>query len=330
MTAYALGFSFRKRQFLRNFIGKQVKPLHNTHVLRNTDEIYLWGSTPLPHGIPPATCTYRVEDGFLRSVGLGAGLATPFSWVIDHAGIYYDPTRPSDLETILQQTHFTPELLQRAVRVRHKIVATRLSKYNVGNHPWHRSTTARTILVPGQVENDASIKTGAVGIVTNMGLLRAVRDANPDAHIVYKPHPDVVSGLRHADDNEAATLANEVVPYTNIADMLDMIDEVHCITSLTGFEALLRDKRVICYGQPFYAGWGLTHDIAQPLRRTRRLTVDELIAGALILYPQYLHPKTLAPTSVEAVIDGLHARKTHGPTLADKLKLTLMKLVPQQ
>jgi capsular polysaccharide export protein len=66
------------------------------------------------------------------------------------------------------------------------------------------------------------------------------------------------------------------------------VDEVHVMTSLTGFEALLRHKPVFCYGQPFYAGWGLTHDRHALLRRTRRLTLDELVAGALLLYPVYV------------------------------------------
>ena len=36
----------------------------------------------------------RVEDGFLRSRGLGAELVPPLSLVTDDLGIYYDPTRP--------------------------------------------------------------------------------------------------------------------------------------------------------------------------------------------------------------------------------------------
>ena len=44
----------------------------------------------------------------------------------------------------------------------------------------------------------------------------------------------------------------------------------------------------MCYGQPFYAGWGLTEDMLPIVRRTRHLPLDGLVAGALILYPTYI------------------------------------------
>ena len=63
------------------------------------------------------------------------------------------------------------------------------------------------------------------------------------------------------------------------------------MTSLVGFDALLRGKKVVIYGQPFYAGWGLTQDVFASgeafLRRGRKLSLDELVAGALIYYPIY-------------------------------------------
>ncbi|MBF3314178.1 capsular polysaccharide biosynthesis protein, partial [Leptospira borgpetersenii serovar Hardjo-bovis] len=75
----------------------------------------------------------------------------------------------------------------------------------------------------------------------------------------------------------------------DIVDVLDQVDEVHTLTSLAGFEALLRGKTVFCYGMPFYAGWGLTHDEYPCPRRTRRLTLNALIHTTLIDYPFYLH-----------------------------------------
>ena len=88
------------------------------------------------------------------------------------------------------------------------------------------------------------------------------------------------------------------------AALLAEIDELHTLTSLTGFEALLRHRRVVCYGRPFYAGWGLTTDLAS-IDRGRRLTLEELVAGALILYPRYIDPVTRLPCSPEIVIERL-------------------------
>jgi capsular polysaccharide export protein len=98
---------------------------------------------------------------------------------------------------------------------------------------------------------------------------------------------------------------NEVVIDIAMGELLTVVDEVHVLTSLTGFEALLRGKTVTCYGQPFYAGWGLTHDLVPLTRRTRRLTLDELVAGALILYPTYVSRTTGKFTTPERALDEL-------------------------
>jgi capsular polysaccharide export protein len=82
-----------------------------------------------------------------------------------------------------------------------------------------------------------------------------------------------------------------------------MVDEVHVNTSLAGFEALLREKPVSTYGVPFYAGWGLTTDLAPiPARRTAKRSIDELVAAALLLYPRYLDPVTGLPCPAETVV----------------------------
>ncbi len=60
-----------------------------------------------------------------------------------------------------------------------------------------------------------------------------------------------------------------------------------------------------CYGQPFYAGWGLTHDLVPLTRRTGRLTIDELAAGTLILYPTYVSRTTGRFTTPEKALDEL-------------------------
>lgn len=291
-NVFAYGFSFRKRAIVRRFVGNvTVRFIRHVKSLSPGSALLLWGSHPVPTGLAPDVRVIRMEDGFLRSVGLGADLIHPVSWVIDQRGIYYDATRPSDLEWLLQGTEFTAELLERAACLRHLIVESGLTKYNVGSGGWHcPSSGVRVILVPGQVETDASIQFGAPGITSNMGLLQAVREANPDAYIVYKPHPDVVAGLRAKGqgEDEARHWCDEVVIDVAMSAMLSAVDEVHVLTSLAGFEALLRGKRVICYGQPFYAGWGLTTDMVPVARRTRHLSLDALVAGALILYPTYI------------------------------------------
>jgi capsular polysaccharide export protein len=308
---FAYNFSRRKRSFLRRFIGEtRVRFVNRVEQMPPGATLLVWGSSPVPAGLGQDVRQIRVEDGFLRSVGLGADLVRPISWVLDSRGIYYNATKPSDLEHLLLTEEFTPELLERASLLRRRIVENGLTKYNVGTEGWERpATLAHVILVPGQVETDASIRFGTPEIRTNMGLLQAVRDSNADAYVVYKPHPDVVAGLRakgHKED-EALCWCDEMVTDVAMGNMLPMVDEVHVLTSLTGFEALLRGKTAVCYGQPFYAGWGLTRDMVPVVRRNRRLTLDELIAGVLILYPRYLSRVTGWLTTPEQALDELLA-----------------------
>ena len=142
--------------------------------------------------------------------------------------------------------------------------------------------------MPGQVEDDASVRCGGFGMA-NLDLLRAVREARPDAFIVYKPHPDVERGNRQGaiPETETRRYADATLRGYPMGRLLSLIHEVHTLTSQTGFEALLRGVKVCTYGGPFYAGWGLTEDKQSFPRRKARLNLDELVAGALLLYPSY-------------------------------------------
>ena len=315
---YALGFSLYKRPIVRDFLqGSEVRFIRSLKSLPDDSTVFVWGRT----GDDPGRNIriIHLEDGFLRSVGLGADLVRPVSWVMDEHGIYFDSSSPSDLESILQNTTFNEALTSRATLLRKHIVSARLTKYNVGESNWIRPTQPeRVILVPGQVETDASIKFGAPDLQRNIDLLRTVRKENPDAYIVYKPHPDVLAGLRAKgqDEQSASEFCDEVVTEVSMGNLLHLVDEVHVLTSLTGFEALLRGKSVTCYGQPFYAGWGLTIDKSPIVRRSRHLSLDELVAGALILHPVYLSNHSNRFTTPERVLDELlQTRESDNPEL---------------
>ncbi|WP_396621513.1 hypothetical protein [Marinobacter sp. W-8] len=286
---YAIGFNPHWRKTLARFTqGSDI-----THV-RTADQVpegalaLIWGQrqVEIQH---KETVLVRLEDGFLRSVGLGAEFARPLSWVADFQHLYFDATGPSRLETLLNEQSVTEVEKSRAKALIEGITAARLSKYNSQSASWARQGKEHVILVPGQVETDASIAFGAPGIKTNMELLQTVRQQHPQAWVVYKPHPDVVAGARKQGDQEQNALqwCDEIVTHANIAELLEQVDEVHTLTSLAGFEALLRHKSVTCYGLPFYAGWGLTNDQYTCHRRKRTLSLEELAHAVLIQYPLY-------------------------------------------
>lgn len=315
---HALGFSRWKKPIVRAFFGgSEVKFVKQAEQVPPGATLAVWGRREVAQANARSLELVRLEDGFLRSVGLGADLVRPLSWVMDRRGIYYDAGAPSDLEHLLATATFEPALLARARRLRERITAQGITKYNVGQGGWTRPPTARrVVLVPGQVESDAAIALGAPGLRTNLALLQAARAAAPDAHVVYKPHPDVVARLRRAGqgEGEARCYCDEIVVDAPMDTLLAGVDEVHVLTSLAGFEALLRGREVVTYGCPFYAGWGLTRDRLTLPRRGRPLTLDELVAGVLILYPTYVSRTTGAFTTPERALDELLEWKRLGPT----------------
>jgi len=321
----AVGFSRWKKPIARAFFaGSELRFQSVRRPVPDGAGLALWGRRPVPDAAGAPACIVRLEDGFLRSVGLGADLVRPLSWVMDGQGMYYDATAPSALEKLLAETAFDAALCARAAALRERILALGLTKYNVGQSRWQRPATLKpVVLVVGQVEADASIRLGAPGLHTNMALLKAVRAECPQAYLVYKPHPDVVAQLRAAGRGEvtAASWCDEIVVDAPMDQVLHAVDEVHVLTSLAGFEALLRGKPVVCWGCPFYAGWGLTEDREPMPRRKRHLSLDALAAGVLLLYPTYVSRDTGHFTTPERALAELQAWRDERPAIGPQVSV---------
>jgi capsular polysaccharide export protein len=268
--------------------------------------------------------TVRIEDGFLRSRGLGAELVAPLSLVCDDLGIYYDPRMPSRLERMIAaRVNMRPDQSRRAQDLMAALVAQGVSKYNLGQRGYDIAAQAegkRVVLVPGQVEDDASILAGAGEIRTNRALLEAARAAHPADFLIYKPHPDVEAGLRPGLLPDADGIADLVVTQTDPAALLEQVDIVWTMTSLLGFEALIRGRRVVTLGAPFYAGWGLTDHRGPALpRRLARITLEGLVHAALIDYPRYRDPVSGLPCPVEVAVERLAAGNVERGGLTNRL-----------
>lgn len=333
-NVHCVGFSLWKRTFMADFLRgiaahvrfvSASKPERLEDLSPADDALLLWGKRHSAwadaarlRGIP----VLRAEDGFLRSVGLGSDFCRPSSLVFDTSGIYYDPSQTSDLERILERGGFTENLLSEARQLRHSLVELNISKYNLSATPLADIPLPKdreVILVAGQVDDDASVQWGCSSgeVKSNRALLEKVRRENSDAFIIYKEHPDVASGNRRGKIAGADAFRFCDVHITQACDVKNLFDRVHAVhtmTSLTGFEALLREKKVVTYGMPFYAGWGLTTDHVHCTRRTRRLTLDELVCGALLLYPRYFDWSADRPATAQAILNALtqHTRASGG------------------
>jgi capsular polysaccharide export protein len=323
-TAYFFGFSRWKRRYIRPFFSD--RELHFTRSLEtairrglNPDsEIYIWGKKAYPeveeYARKRGIELYHVEDGFIRSVSLGSDLTRPYSLVIDSRGIYFDPTQPSDLEHLLESGEFDEALIERARKLKRYLLEKKISKYNIHRDrnidlPGHQKGQ-EIILVPGQVEDDASIIYGAGGM-SNLELLKQTRRNVPNSYIIYKPHPDVLAGNRKGNipEDTARRYADVIISDVSLDSVLERADSVHTMTSLVGFEALMRGKKVHTYGIPFYAGWGLTHDNRACERRSTPRSIDELVAAVYLLYPRYIDPETSKRCEAERVIEYIEEEK---------------------
>lgn len=262
----------------------------------------------------------RIEDGFLRSVGLGAGLARGAMLAVDDLGIYYDPSRPSRLEVLLKEYVLSPEERNRGEALIDLIIRARVSKYNFGKtRSFAYPANKEKILVPGQVADDAAIRKSRSATIdcantpnVNLDLLRLTRARHPEAFLVFKPHPDVETGLRKGKVPRETALeyADEIAEDANIIDLIEAVDCVETFSSLSGFEALLRGKKVCVHGAPFYAGWGLCEDLTQIEGRGTSRTLPELVYLALVKYARTIDPVSLLPCSPEFLVARLAEQRT--------------------
>ncbi|MFO1255703.1 MAG: hypothetical protein U1E37_08555 [Sphingomonadaceae bacterium] len=256
-------------------------------------------------GVP----VWAVEDGFIRSAGLGAALVQPCSLVLDSRGAHYDSRQPSDLEHLLQHGDFPPALLERAARLVERLRSGGITKYNLGEAAPVLPAGTEFELVLGQVDDDLSVRLGGGG-QTVAGMIEAVRQEAQRQTIVFKPHPDVSAGLRKG---VLAPAGCTVLPGADLLTLAARASRVHVLTSFGGFEALLRGAEVVVHGQPCYAGWRLTRDRNPLPRRSRRLTLEALVAGCLLEYPLYFDPLTNRRCTAERLLDRIEAAGPASP-----------------
>lgn len=307
---------------LRIFLGAPVRYRHSLSVRKNYKSVVGWGFKPTSvkaqayakkNNLP----YIALEDGFLRSVGLGVEGAVAHSMVVDHTGIYYDATQPSDLETLIINADYSSEQLERACAVITLIKTYRLSKYNHAPDRCPDSISVKTeaggkserVLVVDQTYGDASIELGCADAHSFEHMLLKAIAENPDAQIVVKTHPDVVARKKQGYLSQLARelgctlLSDDVNPWA----ILDQVDKVYVVTSQLGFEALMAGKEVHCFGMPFYAGWGLTIDQLVSERRGHKRSLAQVFYAAYIEYCRYLDVESFTLSNIENTITALVA-----------------------
>jgi len=225
-------------------------------------------------------------------VGLGVDGSPSFSFVEDDVGIYYDATAPSKLENILNSYDFFADekLMDDARRAMKLIVEHNVSKYNnyvqvesAFSAKYIITKDAPRVLVIAQTAGDASLKYGMLDEYTTDNMIDAALEENPHAKIYLKVHPDVLSGKKKSDIDIESAREKCIIIEENVnpISLLKHFSKVYTKTSQMGFEALLVGCECVCFGMPFYAGWGITTDKSTCQRRERKRTVEEVLLGPI-------------------------------------------------
>ncbi|GAA0800814.1 capsular polysaccharide export protein, LipB/KpsS family [Psychrobacter piscatorii] len=246
-----------QRHFDKQYFNLWLKPF----IQKVNPVIYIWGYKAPQHFIEYVRAQgldiFFLEDGFIRSGPEDDSSAPPLSIVMDSQAPYFDTTRPNDLTDLIanfdfEQNGYDETLAQKMLDY---YVSHKVSKYNhqpyVDVAPIYGTKNKERILVLGQVPHDDSLTYGGGKDITLLDVVKKAIQENPDAQIIVKPHPmtldnpDIVSILIELD---CLILTQSI----HLVDALKTIDHVYTITSLGGFEALLRGKKVTVLGRPFY------------------------------------------------------------------------------
>lgn len=282
----------------------------------NIDYVVGWGSKPSAeagrryarkHGLP----YFSLEEGFLCYPP--DNTERMMSIVVDDLGIYYDASKTSRLETLLNSdTGMTETLLDLASGMIQQIRDHRLSKYNgapvLEQLPGRQH--AKKILVIDQTYGDYSVTLGGADKHSFSSMLDLAIKENESADIIVKTHPRTASG------DKAGYLGSSLPPRSNLwtldesvnpISVLEHVDHVYVVTSQLGFEGLLMGVPVSCFGTPFYAGWGLTDDRCKlgHLRRSAPMSVEKMFVALYFWYTKYVLPGATAPCTPEQLVEYL-------------------------
>ncbi|WP_351118944.1 hypothetical protein [Psychrobacter sp. SMN/5/1215-MNA-CIBAN-0208] len=249
-----------QRHFSKSYFHLLLKPF----IKLVNPVIYIWGYKAPDYFIDyvreQGLDIFFLEDGFIRSGPDDDSSTPPLSIVMDSQAPYFDTTRPNDLTDLITNFDFDQDGYDEtlAQEMLDYYVSHRVSKYNhqpyVDVVPIYGVKNKKRMLVLGQVPHDDSLKYGGGIGITLLDVVNKAVEENPNAQIIVKPHPmtlddpSIVSALTKLD---CLMLTQSI----HLVDALETIDYVYTITSLGGFEALLRGKKVTVLGKPFYVGW---------------------------------------------------------------------------
>lgn len=292
------------------------------------DSFFLWGSGPTHENLrlvssclSAAGKLYMCEDGLLKSADTWCAQNVPerfkcgCSVVIDDSAYYFDATKPSAVERMLNDQSFVVTEAERDLARKRigRIVSEKLTKYNhqVMEVPIVGRPRRPKVLVVDQSFGDYAIRKGMADEHTFEKMLSDAIHDNPDADILVKTHPDAMTGVRRGyyDSVQESVGVFRVTMPVNPYSLMEIVDKVYVCSTQFGFEALMAGKEVHVYGMPFYAGWGATIDSQKCERRTNTRTVEEIFHIFYLCYTHWYNPDTMTACTIDDCMDWLLSRR---------------------
>ncbi|WHA42579.1 hypothetical protein [Agrobacterium larrymoorei] len=315
-----------RQRYLTKLLGasRRVYGADKIQNVIQSDVFLQWGAEPNSNKSKPEVNRaivgrpkLFVEDGFVRSIGLWTDPNEPtLSIVLDSRSIYYDATRASLLETILNSDiEIDKKDRDTALALINSIVEKRISKYNYApDFPLNLPPiSGKRVLLVDQKSDDMSLKYGLVGRHTFDAMLDEALRLPADWEVLIKQHPCAIDGgaqfAHYTSDSvkQAQALrpihliSFDINPYA----LFDAVDEVWVATSGMGFEALMAGKKVRCFGAPFYGGWGLTQDVNPIPRRMRTRKLEDIFHTFYVQLSRYVDPETGSACSLEDLLSAI-------------------------
>jgi hypothetical protein len=324
------GVAQTSQRYLTNLLGAQQrvstrKGLAQPITVATVDLLVQWGVTPTLSKLKQAQIgrelgrpTLIVEDGFIRSIGIGLSGEAGLSIIMDDTTAYYDAiSAPSRLERqINSNIEITDEQRINALQLIKKIVSFKVSKYNhapqidlVDCFPQLQNRQHRVLLID-QRYHDQSVESGLANDQSFDQMVLDALENYPQSQILIKKHPDSILGAKKSYLNferlEKLNAMHRIIPIMfdiNPYSLFSQVDDIFVATSGMGFEALMAGHKVHCYGIPFYAGWGLTQDKQTISRRHRSRRLEDIFHFAYIENSRYFHPDLGTRVSLDTLID---------------------------
>ena len=289
------------------------------------DNVFIWGAKlskidklcvrAMQNGINAGF----LEDGFIRSVVGGLlpnekeAYRTSYCLMYDDLAPHYDGNHQSRLEYLILNSkglsHTEQLRADKFIKLLHE---NYLTKYN--NQQIFRNLSIginkEKVLIVLQSYGDASVDITGGGDAIFKKIYSDALAENPQADILVKLHPDTLikrnkSYLNNNSDGRVYFIDFDINPIS----LLDYVDKVYVYSSQMGLEALLLEKKVVVYGKPCYAGWGLTDDRAEIKRRNINVTLPQLVDAVYLKYSSYFDPQNGKQIRAEEAVGKLLAER---------------------